>query len=529
MFTVANSNAMIPRLTYANANTDLADFVKGKDYKIDVSGAGPNYDLGEPLDITYEATGLPTSHRDAFDPKTGIAEELMAEGSPTEQYTITVKATVPAGQTINTEVYQTFVLNQASLSAKNLLDSAYVGVPYYSDALQVDASVPLDNPDDVVFGLDPGEYWWWIEIRPASGPLPAGLKINPNGTITGVPNAGTEGSYDIIVEVKAPGYAGAYINKTIEVLPATLLEDALLPEAEVGKAYVVDLEASGADNIVFEAEDLPAGLNITEDGSLYGVPEEAGSYMFTVKVSAEGVLPGEAIFALVVNEEEVEVVVLPTLTFDDKLLVAGKVGVGYNGKLEASGADEIAYAAENLPAGLSLSADGKITGTPEVAGVYLINVTASADGAESAVAAIVINIEVVVEEEPVVKFDDVIVLAAGEVDKAYNAKLTAGGAEGITFAGEDLPAGLTLAADGKISGTPTAAGSYMFVVTASADGAEASTASVIIVVSKAPVVVDDAPAATGCGSTLAVSTIVMAVLTLSLAGAFILLRKKRAH
>ena len=81
--------------------------------------------------------------------------------------------------------------------------------------------------------------------------------------------------------------------------------------------------------------------------------------------------------------------------------------------------------------------------------------TASATGAQSTTASIVLS---VAEEDevilPVIVFNDR-KLDAGKVGVAYNATLTASGATGITFASENLPAGLTLAANGKLSGTPT--------------------------------------------------------------------------
>ena len=495
MFTVANSNAMIPRLTYGGANTNPTNFLRGVPYVVDVTGAMANYDLGVELDVTYTASGLPSQL--TLDSETGLITGTLPlggtnwwESAPPTSYTFTVNATVPEGTTLTTSVSQTFTIRQASLAPQSNLDSARVGVPYYSDALQVDPSVPVDS-SQVTFRLDPGAgIPGWYVIRPASGPLPAGLTLNPDGTITGTPTAAAGGSYDIIVQVRAPGFADTFITKTINVLPAIIFNNALVSAGEVNSAYVHDLVASGLENITFTADDLPAGLSLTESGTIYGVPEVAGSFMFTVTASGEGVLPTTASIMLVVEEEEIVVVELPEITLNDSLLVAGKVGVAYNATLSATGAEGITFSATNLPTGLTLNANGTISGTPSVQGVYMFTVTASAEGAESASASVII----VVAEEPVeevevpkINFDDVILLPNGEVGSAYNAALSASGTTGITFAATNLPAGLTLNANGTVSGTPTAAGTYMFTVTASATGAEASSASVIIVVAEEPV------------------------------------------
>ena len=80
------------------------------------------------------------------------------------------------------------------------------------------------------------------------------------------------------------------------------------------------------------------------------------------------------------------------ITFGDAILPAGEVGSQYEAQLVASGAEGITFASENLPAGLTLAANGLISGTPTVVGTYLFEVTASAEGATSTVASIALNV-----------------------------------------------------------------------------------------------------------------------------------------
>lgn len=62
-------------------------------------------------------------------------------------------------------------------------------------------------------------------------------------------------------------------------------------------------------------------------------------------------------------------------------------------------------------------------------------------------------------------------LPEGKVNEEYSASLTADGSEPITWNVTDgnLPTGLNLSTNGKITGTPTAPGEYIFTVTASND------------------------------------------------------------
>lgn len=79
-------------------------------------------------------------------------------------------------------------------------------------------------------------------------------------------------------------------------------------------------------------------------------------------------------------------------------------------------------------------------------------------------------------------------LPGGTVGQPYSTTIAASGNPAPTFS-DDPPPGLTLAADGTLSGTPTAAGTFTFPVTASSSVsgiARSSTASFTIVIAAAP-------------------------------------------
>jgi hypothetical protein len=77
-------------------------------------------------------------------------------------------------------------------------------------------------------------------------------------------------------------------------------------------------------------------------------------------------------------------------------------------------------------------------------------------------------------------------LSNGETGTAYNQTLAADGNTPITWslASGNLPAGLTLAQGGKISGTPTASGTFTFKVKAqNSSGSDTKTLSIVITIS----------------------------------------------
>jgi hypothetical protein len=131
----------------------------------------------------------------------------------------------------------------------------------------------------------------------------------------------------------------------------------------------------------------------------------------------------------------------------------------------------LTFSATGLPAGLSISGSGKITGTPSAAGTNSVTVKAT-DGTASGS----VTFNWVVTAPP----DNVTVAnpgpQTGTVGTAVSLPINATSSAGktLTYSATGLPAGLTIdSSTGVISGTPTAAGTSSVTVTA-ADSTPAS-------------------------------------------------------
>jgi large repetitive protein len=122
--------------------------------------------------------------------------------------------------------------------------------------------------------------------------------------------------------------------------------------------------------------------------------------------------------------------------------------------------------AGTLPPGLSLSANGAISGTPTTAGSYQFTVKASDTSTPATTGSQAYTMRVAAGAVTISLSPATLPAAAAGV--ADSQRITAsGGTPPYTFSwAGTLPPGLSLSANGAISGTPTTAGSYQFTITA---------------------------------------------------------------
>ncbi|NTF46671.1 Ig domain-containing protein, partial [Rhizobium rhizogenes] len=149
---------------------------------------------------------------------------------------------------------------------------------------------------------------------------------------------------------------------------------------------------------------------------------------------------------------------------------AATVATAYSQAITASGGTSTytyAVTAGTLPAGLALSTTGVLSGTPTAGGTFNFTVTAtdSSTGSGPFTGSRAYNLVV---NAPTIAVAPT-TLAAATLNASYSETITASGGTGTyTYAVTSgaLPAGLTLSSAGDLSGTPTAAGTFNFTVTA---------------------------------------------------------------
>jgi hypothetical protein len=139
----------------------------------------------------------------------------------------------------------------------------------------------------------------------------------------------------------------------------------------------VSLQITGTDSgglsLTYSATGLPAGLSISSSGLISGTPTTAGSSSVTVTAKDSTGASGSATFTWTVNAKTGN-----TVTVTNPGTQTTTVGTAVS--LQITGTDSgglsLTYSATGLPAGLSISTTGLITGTPTTAGSSSVTVTA---------------------------------------------------------------------------------------------------------------------------------------------------------
>ncbi|RKH16690.1 endonuclease [Corallococcus sp. CA047B] len=289
-------------------------------------------------------------------------------------------------------------------------------------------------------------YSWRVTL----GPLVDGLTLSSEGVLTGTPRF--SGGHAFTVEVQDA--QGTRVEQTL-TLRINGTAYALLPDAYVSEPYAWTFRApDGAVAPVWSTGSTPPdGLRLDAGGTLSGVPTAPASAVLTVGVQDSG--------RAAAWTHALSVLPLPSIT--STLLPDADAAQPYSATLTATGgkAPLVWSAAPGaLPAGLTLSGAGVLSGTPSTEGAAF-TVTVTDANARTASRELRLSFASSTLEMKSLS------LADGRVGEPYSETLVAsGGSKPHTwsFTGT-LAAGLSLTPDGTLSGVPTAAGTVPFTAT----------------------------------------------------------------
>jgi len=294
----------------------------------------------------------------------------------------------------------------------------------------------------------------------ASGTLPAGLTLSSGGVLSGTPTQ--TGTFTITVKATdSNGCSGIGANYTLTIAcPAITVTNPAVSSGTAGTPFSQTFTQSGAVGTAtfsLASGTLPSGLTLSASGVLSGTPTQSGSFTITVKVTDSNGCTGTGpAYTLVITCQ--------TITVTNPANNSGTVGSPFSATFTQSGANGTATftTSSTLPAGLTLSAAGVLSGTPTQSGSFPIVVTVTDSNGCTGTGAtytLVINCQTITVTNPANN--------SGTVDSPFSATFTQSGAiGGATFSinSGSLPSGLTLSTSGVLSGTPQAPGTFTITV-----------------------------------------------------------------
>jgi hypothetical protein len=327
--------------------------------------------------------------------------------------------------------------------------------PLPAGTVQADYNVTLA----AIGGTPP--YTW--SLAPGSPTLPNGLALTAStGKILGVPTTATATR---LIEFKLQDSTGQSVQQVLAITvntaptPLTILTGSL-PTGLINQPYAVAFSGTGGTTpymwgLKSGSPPLPSGLTLDPGGVLSGTPTVTSTATHTFTLT-------DATSLTVEKSLQLSIQAIP-LSITTPSLPNGTVGQSYTAPLLTASGGTAPYtwslnSGSSLPPGLSLGADGSITGTPTTVGTTSTPFTvqdSTSTNPQSATTSISITINSA-SVPPTITTDS---LPEGKRNQVYAATLAAsGGTSPYTWSVTPaLPAGLMLdPATGVISGIPTA-------------------------------------------------------------------------
>lgn len=350
------------------------------------------------------------------------------------------------------------------------------------------------SPDSATFSEGEAETfnlaanaWPLAEIYylPSQNALPAGLSLTSNsdgtGTISGTPDAGSAGTYDVTVYAENTLDIGNPVSQQLVVHvnhPPTITS-----AASINYDGIFTITTTGSPtpdvNIVGT---LPPGLSFVDNGdgtaTINGQPTVTSVSTYQVTVNATSVA-GAASQTLEITVAPPFAIVSPaTVTFDE--------GSGGTFTVEAPGTPTptLSYMG-TLPSGVGFTDNGdgtaSISGMPTTPGSFEVTVTASnAFGTQTQ------DLDVIVDGAPTFTGSTSTTLEAGQPDQEWDFSATGFPVPSYGLGGL-LPAGLSFVDNGdgtaSISGTPDlgTSGTYPLTLTIGNSSGETDVALTLVI------------------------------------------------
>ncbi|MFT3809276.1 MAG: Calx-beta domain-containing protein [Micropepsaceae bacterium] len=388
--TILNDDS-VPNISISNATVNEGNSgTTSANFTVSLNAAS-----SQPVSVYYATASGTASDTSDFGP---LADTLtFTPGQTTKTITVFVN-----GDTTY-ENNETYTVNLSSPSGGVIADNQGLGTISNDDAApslainDVSVSEAAGTATFTVTRTGPTEVAATVNYATANNTATAPSDyIATSGTLTFAPSLAAsatqtfsvaivndtafEGNESFYVNLSAPTAATIADGQGVGTITnddvAVSIAPTTLPGATAAVAYSQQLTASGGDNgpytYTITAGALPGGIALSTSGLISGTPTAVGAFNFTVTATDGDGNSGLQAYSLAISP--------PVITVNPGSIPGGQSGVAYNQAFTATGGNtpySFAVTAGALPAGLSLSSGGVLSGTPTVDGTFNFTVTAS--------------------------------------------------------------------------------------------------------------------------------------------------------
>jgi hypothetical protein len=278
--------------------------------------------------------------------------------------------------------------------------------------------------------------------------------------------------------VKATSVADSTKNATftVNLVPPPAITPTTLPGGNVGTPYKQTVSVTGgvAPYTLSITGTQITGVTFTAgatSATLSGIPTTAATYGFTVKVTDSGnpAQSSSVVYSVVIGAQLPLSITTSSLPGGTLNTVYGPVSINATG-----GFAPYSFGATGLPAGMTLSSGGSLTGTPTAAGSFSAFITVT-DSETPTAATANATLPLTITAPPLALSPGAGSLPNATQNSAYTTSLTPSGGVGpysiaLDVTSAVLPAGLTFnsttasAAAATITGTPTVLGTTSGII-----------------------------------------------------------------